>query len=173
MDENTQDIDLENNDVTSEDIDTTVDTQDEEVSELEQLRAFKAEIEKKEAIRRRLAKKQENFNKTVSSTNTNLTPNDISKDLEEVKRALKVENLAEQTGFTKAQVREVLAMIPNATAETFTNPLIAEGLKEAQRKAKIASNTPGAGKPATVAGKTFKEMNRAERIANFEKIIRK
>jgi len=169
MNENTQDVDL-NNGVVNEDNDDTQDV-DNQLSELEELRRYKAEQEEaklqaernREAAKRRLAQKQ--------PTNNNLIPSDISKDLEEVKFALKVDNLSEQTGFTKAQIKDVLKMIPNATIETFTNPLIADGLKEQLRKTNLQANTPGAGKPATVNGKTFKEMSKAERQANFGKII--
>lgn len=165
MNENTQDIDL-NNDVVNEE-ETVV---DDVTSELEELRAYKAAQEEakaqaernREAAKRRLAQKQ--------PINSNLTET-ISKDLEEVKFALKVDNLAEQTGFTKTQIKEVLKMIPNATAETFANPLIAEGLKEQLRKASLQANTPGSGKPVTVNGKDFKQMTKEERQANFAKIV--
>jgi len=166
MNENQEDIDL-NNDVVNEEVGNIDDT----TSELEELRAYKAQQEEaklqaehnREAARRRLAQKQ-------PTTNSNLNQSTL-KDLEEVKLALKVENLSEQTGFTKAQIKDVLKMIPNATVETFTNPLIADGLKEQLRKASLQANTPGAGKPATVNGKTFKAMTKEERAANFGKIV--
>jgi hypothetical protein len=164
MNENQEDIDL-NNDVVNEE-----DNQDVDTSELEELRAYKAQQEEakakamqnREAAQRRLAQKQ--------PTNLNLNQSTL-KDLEEVKLALKVENLSEQTGFTKNQIKDVLKMIPTATVETFTNPLIADGLKEQLRKASFEANKPGAGKPATVNGKGFKEMTKEERIANFGKIV--
>ena len=166
MNENNEDIDL-NNDVVNEEVENIDDT----ASELEELRAYKQAQEEaklqaernREAARRRLAQKQ-------PTTNSNLNQSTL-KDLEEVKLALKVENLSEQTGFTKNQIKDVLKMIPNATVETFTNPLIADGLKEQLRKASLQANTPGAGKPATVNGKTFKEMSKEERASNFGKIV--
>lgn len=165
MNENPEDIDL-NNDVVNEEVVSSMST----TSELEELRAYKAQQEEarlqalknREAAQRRLAQKP--------TTNSNLNQSTL-KDLEEVKFALKVENLSEQTGFTKTQVKDVLKMIPQATVETFTNPLIADGLKEQLRKASLQANTPGAGKPATVNGKSFKEMSKEERKANFGKII--
>jgi glycyl-tRNA synthetase beta subunit len=165
MNETHEDIDL-NNDVVDEEVENIDDT----ASELEELRRYKAEQEEaklqaernREAAKRRLSQKQPN--------NSNLNQSTL-KDLEEVKLALKVENLSEQTGFTKQQIKDVLKMIPNATVETFTNPLISDGLKEQLRKASLQANTPGAGKPATVNGKTFKEMTKEERQANFGKMI--
>lgn len=171
MNETNEDIDL-NNDVVKEASNDNQDV-DSQLAELEELRAYKAQQEEarlqaernREAAKRRLAQKQ--------PTNNNLIPNETIKDLEEVKFALKVENLSEQTGFTKSQIKDVLKMIPNATVETFTNPLIAEGLKEQLRKERLAVNTPGVGKPATINGKSFKEMSREERVANFDKILKK
>ena len=165
MNETHEDIDL-NNDVVDEEVENIDDT----TSELEELRRYKAEQEEaklqaernREAAKRRLSQKQPN--------NSNLNQSTL-KDLEEVKLALKVENLSEQTGFTKQHIKDVLKMIPNATVETFTNPLISDGLKEQLRKASLQANTPGAGKPATVNGKTFKEMTKEERQANFGKMI--
>jgi hypothetical protein len=168
MNENQEDIDL-NNDVVNDAGNDNQDV-DNQLAELEELRAYKAQqeeakakaLQNREAAQRRLAQKQ--------PTNSNLNQSTL-KDLEEVKFALKVENLAEQTGFTKTQIKDVLKMIPSATVETFTNPLIADGLKEQLRKASLQANTPGAGKPATVNGKGFKEMTREERMANFNKIV--
>jgi hypothetical protein len=165
MNENEQDIDL-NNDV----VDEGAEDIDDSASELEELRAYKQAQEEakakaeqnREAAKRRLAQKQPN--------NSNLNQSTL-KDLEEVKFALKVENLSEQTGFTKQQIKDVLKMIPQATVETFTNPLISDGLKEQLRKASLQANTPGAGKPATVNGKSFKEMTKKERQNNFNKIV--
>ena len=165
MNETYEDVDPNNDVVNEEEV-----VVDDSASELEELRRYKAEQEEarlqaernREAAKRRLAQKQ--------PTQTNLNQSTL-KDLEEVKLALKVENLSEQTGFTKNQIKDVLKMIPNATVETFTNPLIADGLKEQLRKATLQANTPGAGKPATVNGKTFKTMTKEERIANFGKIV--
>lgn len=165
MNENIQDIDLNNDVVNEEEV-----VIDDITSELEELRAYKAQQEEaklqaernREAAKRRLAQKQ--------PINSNLNQSAL-KDLEEVKFALKVDNLAEQTGFTKAQIKEVLKKIPNATAELILDPIVATGLREEARKASLQANTPGAGKPATVNGRTFKEMSKEERQANFGKLV--
>jgi len=173
MNENTQDIDL-NNDVVNEveELDNTNDY----LTELEELRAYKAEqeqarqraLQNKEAAKRRLAQKQ------PQSIKTNLTQ-DISKDLEEVKFALKVENFVRQTGFTRDQIETVLKKIPNATVDLLLDEELGIGknFTEKLRSESFKANTPGSSRPATVNGKSFKEMTREERVANFNKIVQK
>lgn len=163
-DEIIQDVDLENNDVIDEVVETveeTVDTDDIN-NELEELRAFKANVEKQNAIKRRLEKKAQTSSRP-QSTNTD--------DLAEVKFFHKVELFAEEHNLSRQQARKVLSMYPDATEETLKDPFVQAGLKAIEHKNRIAS-TPGvSNNTQKVNGKSFREMSPEERSANWEKMI--
>lgn len=125
--------------------------------------------ENRAAMLQRLLNKKD---KTITKTNTNKSgPGDISKDIEEIRFLRKVDTFAEDNGLTKAQAQRVLSINPNATSETLKDPFFAEGLKAIARKEKVESATPGSGRVAVVNGKSFKELSRDERIANFGKFV--
>ena len=161
-DENIQDIDLENNDV----IETTEEgTQevDDVTRELEELRAFKAEIEKKNAIARRLAKKAPTTNKT------NIIDQDLAKDIQEFKFDRKVSRFAEENGLTKTQAEKVLSYKPNATAEDLNDEFIRAGLEALAKKTKVAQNTPrGRNSISSAPAKSLSEMTEAEKNAWYQ-----
>ena len=118
------------------------------------------------AIRQRLLNKK---GKTI--TNDNKPNSDFTKDILEVRQALKVDAFAEENGLTKAQARKVFEINPNATAETLKDPFIAEGLKAIARKDRVDEATPQGGRVTTVNGKTWKDMSEDERRANYKKVI--
>lgn len=128
---------------------------------------------KAEAAERRAATLQRLLNKKGKTINkTDNKPNDeLSKDILEVRQALKIDRFAEENGLTKAQARKVLEINPNATAETLKDPFIAEGLKAIARKERVEEATPQGGRVTTVNGKTWKDMSDDERRANYAKMI--
>lgn len=123
--------------------------------------------EKRAAILQRLLNKKD---KTVSPTNTNVTPTETVKDIQEIKFIHKVSTFAEDNNLTKAQAERVLKLYPDATSETLKDPFIAEGLKAIARKERVEDSTPKAGRVTAVAGKGFSEMSEKEREANFTKM---
>lgn len=161
-DENIQDIDLENNDV----IETTEDGNpevDEVTQELEELRAFKAEIEKKNAIARRLAKKAPTTNKT------NIIDQDLAKDIQEFKFDRKVSRFAEENGITKSQAEKVLTLKPDATASDLNDEFIKAGLEALSKKSRVAQNTPrGRNSVSSSPAKSLSEMTEAEKNAWYQ-----
>lgn len=128
----------------------------------------KAEAAERRAatLQRLLNKKGKTINKTDNKSN-----DDLSKDILEVRQALKIDRFAEDNGLTKAQARKVLEINPNANAETLKDPFIAEGLKAIARKERIDEATPQGGRTTTVNGKTWKDMSDDERRANYTKMI--
>lgn len=155
MDENIQDIDLENNDV----IETT-ESVDEVTQELEELRAYKAEIEKKNAIARRLAKKVPTINKT------NTIDQDLANDIAEFKFERKVSRFAEENGITKVQAEKLFTLKPNATAEDLKDEFVQAGLQALERKQKVVANTPrGRNSVSSAPAKSLSEMTTAEKQA--------
>lgn len=127
---------------------------------------------KAEAAERRAATLQRLLNKKGKTINNdNKSNNDLSKDVLEIRQALKIENFAEENGLTKSQARKVLEINPNATAETLKDPFIAEGLKAIARKDRVDEATPQGGKVTTVNGKTWKDMSDDERKANYSKMV--
>ena len=161
QDENIQDVDLENNDIVDE-----VDTEDVD-TELEDLRAFKADVEKQKAIERRLAKKQ---NSTNNKTNTRDTA--YSKDMDEIRFIHKVSTFSEEHGLTKLQAEKVLKLYPNANADTLKDPFVSDGLKAIARSERVENNTTASSGTSSYSGKTFKEMTREEREKNFTKMYK-
>jgi LAS superfamily LD-carboxypeptidase LdcB len=162
MNENEQDIDL-NNDVVDEGVETIDDT----ASELEELRAYKAE---QEELKRKADENRENAKRRVAQkqpTKTNLTSTD--KDIQEIKFIHKVSTFAEENNLTKIQAERVLKLYPDATSETLKDPFIAEGLKAIARKERVEDSTPKTGRVSTIGGKSFSEMTPAEREKNFTK----
>lgn len=161
MNETNEDIDL-NNDVVNEEAGTIDDTN----SELEELRAYKAQQEEaqaqaernREAAQRRLSQKK--------PTNVN---NTVLKDIAEIKFARKIDTFAEENGLTRTQAERILKIEPNATADTLKDPFYAEGLKAIARKERVENATPGASSQVSVNGKSFKDMTPDERKANFSK----
>lgn len=125
-----------------------------------------------EAEKRRAATLQRLLNKKGKTINNdNKTNNDLTKDVLEIRQALKIDKFAEENGITKAQARKVLEINPNATAETLKDPFIAEGLKAIERRERVENAIPQGGRPTTVNGKTWKEMNDDERRAAYTKMI--
>jgi hypothetical protein len=122
-----------------------------------------AELKKRNAILQRLLSKK---NKPI---NTNLTTPDLSKDIQEIKFARKIDTFAEENGLTRVQAERILKLEPNATAETLKDPFYAEGIKALARKERVENATPGASNQISVNGKSFKEMTPEERKANFTK----
>jgi len=122
-----------------------------------------AELKKRNAILQRLLSKKN------KPTNTNLTTPDLSKDIQEIKFARKIDTFAEENGLSRVQAERVLKIEPNATAETLKDPFIAEGIKALARKERVENATPGASNQVSVNGKSFKEMTPQERAANFVK----
>ena len=108
-----------------------------------------------------------NINTPINNINTQ----NISKDIQEIKLGRKIDNFAEDNGLTKAQARKLFEINPNATAETLKDPIYKSIVDTVARIDRVNNATPGAGRASTVAGKSFKEMTRDERIANFSKII--
>ncbi len=166
MDENIQDIDLVNNDVIdepTEDVETidSTETQDTD-NELEELRAFKANVEKQNAIKRRLEKKAQTSSKP-HSTNTD--------DLAEVKFFHKVELFAEENGLTRQQARKVLSLYPEATQETLRDPFVQAGIKALEHQKRFNAVPGVSNTTQKVGGKTFSEMSENERKANWEKMV--
>lgn len=158
-DETIQDIDLENNDV----IDSGEETQPDEITkELEELRAYKAEIEKKNAIARRLAKK-------APTTKPNLIDQDLAKDIAEFKFDRKVSRFAEDNGITRGQAEKLLKMKPDATAEDLNDEFIKAGLEALERKNRVQKNTPrGANSVSSSPAKSLSEMTPAEKEAWYK-----
>lgn len=130
------------------------------------------DAEKRAAMLQRLLNKKD---KPTNKTNLN---DSISNDIAEVKKQLseqaqilKVQNLADQTGYSKEQIKKVLEKFPTANAELILDPIISTYLQEEKRKETFKANMPGAGTIATVEGKSFSQMSKAEREANFQKIV--
>lgn len=128
----------------------------------------KAEAAERRAatLQRLLNKKGKTINKTDNKSN-----DDLSKDIMEVRQALKVDRFAEDNGLTKAQARKVLEINPNATAETLKDPFIAAGLDKIKRQDRVDDATPQGGRVTTVNGKSWKEMSDDERKANYLKMV--
>lgn len=164
MNENEQDIDL-NNDVVNDEEGNIDDT----TSELEELRAYKAE---QEEVKRTAEQNRENAKRRVNQkqpTKTNLTPTDTNRDIQEIKFIHKVSTFAEENNLTKVQAERVLKLYPDATSETLKDPFIAEGLKAIARKERVEDSTPRTGRVSTIGGKNFSDMTHAEREKNFTK----
>lgn len=161
-DENIQDIDLVNNDVIETTEEETPEV-DEVTQELEELRAFKAEIEKKNAIARRLAKKAPTTNKT------NLIDQDLAKDIQEFKFDRKVSRFAEENGLTKSQAEKVLTLKPDATASDLNDEFIKAGLEALSKKSRVVLNTPrGRNSVSSSPSKSLSEMTEAEKNAWYQ-----
>lgn len=161
MDENIQDIDLVNNDVTETIDTTTVDETELATQELEDLRAFKADIEKKNAIARRLAKKA-----PTTTNKPNLNDQELAKDIAEFKFDRKVSRFAEDNGLTKLQAERVLAYNPNATAEDLKDEFIKAGVEALARNQKLVANTPrGRNSVSSAPAKSLSEMTPTEKQA--------
>lgn len=143
-------------------------TQDEVEEEAEPTIDYKARLE---ASERRAATLQRLLNKKGGKTINKTNQDDSSKDIQEIKHALKVDNFAEEHGLTKIQARKVLEINPNATADTLKDPFIAEGIKAMARKERVDNATPSGGRVTTINGKTFKDMTEDERKANYSKMI--
>lgn len=127
---------------------------------------------KAEAAERHAATLQRLLNKKGKTiTNDNKPNNDFTKDILEVRQALKIENFAEENGLTKAQARKVFEINPNATAETLKDPFIQAGLERIKRQDRVDDATPQGGRVTTVNGKTWKDMSDDERRANYTKMI--
>lgn len=162
---------LEN--LTQEELDALEAKQNEANSEEEEAETpidYKA---KAEAAERRAATLQRLLNKKgkTITNNDNKSNNDLSRDIQEVRQALKVDKFAEENGLSKIQARKVLEINPNATAETLKDPFIAEGLKALERKDRVDNAIPQGGKVTTINGKTWKDMSDDERRANYIKVI--
>lgn len=161
-DEIIQDVDLENNETV---IDTTTDTEVDEVTqELEDLRAYKAEIEKKNAIARRLSKK--------ASTNTNKSNSldqDLANDIAEFKFDRKITRFADENGISRVQAERLLTLKPNATAEDLKDEFIRAGLDALSKKQRVENNTPrGRNSVSSVQAKPLSEMTLAEKEAWYQ-----
>lgn len=126
---------------------------------------------KAEAAERRAATLQRLLNKKGKTINNDNKNNDYTKDVLEIKQALKIDRFAEENGLTKSQARRVLEINPNANSETLKDPFIAEGLKALARKERVDEATPQGGKVTTINGKSFKEMSEEERKASYSKMI--
>lgn len=170
-DEDTTVENLEN--LTQEELDALEakrNAEQEEEEEAEPTIDYKAKAEAAErraaTLQRLLNKKGKTINKTDNKSN-----DDLSKDILEVRQALKIDRFAEDNGLTKAQARKVLELNPNATAETLKDPFIAEGLKAIARKERVDEAIPQGGRTTTVNGKTWKEMTDDERKANYIKMV--
>jgi hypothetical protein len=165
MENNEQPVEnLEN--LTTEELEA-LDNETPEPQESIDYRAKAEAAEKRAAILQRLLDKK---NKTVPSTNTNVTPTDTVKDIQEIKFIHKVNTFAEDNNLTRAQAERVLKLYPNATGETLKDPFIAEGLKAIARKERVEDSTPRAGRVTAVGGQSFAEMSPQEREANFTKM---
>lgn len=160
----TQDVDLENNEETS----------DEQTDELQEMadRYAQLELEKKaledklkadEAIKRRLANKKSPVEKF---------DNETKKVVEILAKEREMRKYAEENGLTFAQAEKVYSITPNPTKETLNDTFIKAGLEALSRKERVENNTPGSKSAPTVGGKTFREMTREERIANFNKFVK-
>jgi hypothetical protein len=159
-DENIQDIDLVNNE-------EVIDNADDTEQELEELRAFKANALKKQAIATRLAKKN---NTPIIKTNLDTQ---LEQDIAEFKFERKVVKFAEENGITRGQAEKVLTYKPNATAEDLNDPFIKAGI-EALAKAnekeaindKNARNIPsGRNSISSTPSKPLSEMTKEEKEA--------
>ena len=126
-----------------------------------------AAAEKRAAMLQRLLNKKD---KTINKTTTNNQP-DYSKDIAEIKLARKIDSFSEENGLTRVQAEKILSLYPNATAETLKDPFIAEGIKAIARKERVDNATPNSSRGAVINGKTFRDMTRDERIANFSKVM--
>lgn len=123
------------------------------------------EAERKAAtLQRILNKKQKNL-QTIKQEGT-----PANSDVAELKYYHKIETLAEEAGITKAQAKKLLEVNPNATVETLKDPFFAEGLKALVRRDNIDSAMPARSSLGSVNGKSFSQMSREERVANFSKI---
>lgn len=157
-DEIIQDIDLENND------DITI---DESEAELEELRAFKANALKKQAIATRLAKKS---NAPIIKTNLDTQ---LEQDIAEFKFERKVVKFAEENGISRLQAEKVLTYKPNATADDLNDPFIKAGIealiKSSEKEAinnKNARNIPsGRNSVSSTPTKSLNEMTKEEKDA--------
>ena len=159
---------LEN--LTNEELEAMEDNTDIDNNDSEPTIDYKA---KAEAAERRAATLQRLLNKkgekTINKTNTN--SQDLSKDIAEIKLARKIDTFAEENGLSRTQAEKVLTLYPSATSETLKDPFIAEGIKALARKERVDMATPRAGRASVINGKSFREMSRDERIANFSKIV--
>lgn len=167
--EETQFENLEN--LTQEELDTLEAKQNEADNvedEAEPTIDYKSKFE---AAERKAATLQRILNKKGDKTINKTNQVDSSRDILEIKHALKIDSFAEENGLTKTQARKVLEINPNATAETLKDPFIAEGIKAIGRKERVDNATPAGGRVTTVNGKTFKDMNEDERKANYSKMM--
>lgn len=130
---------------------------------------LEAELERlknRNATLQRLLNKKD---KTITKSNTNTQP-DLSKDIAEIKLLRRMDNFAEEHGLTKAQTEKLFSINSNPTADTLKDPFIAEGLKALARKERVDSALPASSRVSSIGGKSFKEMSREEKEANFAKI---
>lgn len=121
---------------------------------------YEAEQKRASMLQRLVNKKDKPINQT----------NDFSKDIAEIKFARKIDTFAEENGLTRVQAERVLKLEPNANAETLKDPFFAEGIKAIARKERVENATPGTTVTTSINGKSFKEMTKDERRANFAKI---
>lgn len=163
-DENIQDIDLENNDVTETVDTTTVDETELATQELEDLRAFKADIEKKNAIARRLAKKA-----PTNTNKPNLIDEDLAKDIAEFKFDRKVSRFADENGISRLQAERLFNLKPNATADDLKDEFIKAGLEAVSKQNRVVANTPrGRNSVSSTPAKTLSEMTQTEKEAWYQ-----
>ena len=94
-----------------------------------------------------------------------------SNDLAEIKQFHRTAIFAETAGITKAQAEQVLKYNPNATAESLKDPVVSAIIATMARQEKVENATPRSSSTNTINGKTFKDMNRDERAANWAKIV--
>lgn len=94
-----------------------------------------------------------------------------SNDLAEIKQFHRTAIFAETAGITKAQAEQVLKYNPNATAESLKDPVVSAIITTMARQEKVENATPRSSSSNTINGKTFKDMTRDERAANWAKIV--